>query len=223
MIEFKYILSTIGITILIGILMIMIYIIRSTIPKGPYTWISNLCNFTLFLIAILCLFFGLVHSSPSDLRDGANPPKALDFISDMKLELRSVFSDYISKYAMFPLLVVEMIIVVSLNGYLLWIWFSTGQVDTIVNKFIFIQRFAIISYIIGCVIDYWLRLYGLESFTFMSADTYCSCWIIFYKTIFYGCSMSLFSAAVIRFICVEYPIEYHIKLGFIFVSSGFNH
>ena len=205
MIEFKYIMSTIMIIMLCGFLITMIYFIRSTIPKGPYTWISNLANFTLFLIIILCLILCLAYTPPTNMREediSLNP-------LDTNLELKSAYSTFISKYAMFPLLVVEMVIFVSMNSRLLWIWFYNGDWDTIVNKFIIINRICGVIYIIGCVVDYWLRLYGSEIFTYMSADTYCSCWIIFYKTMFYTCSTTSFSAAVIRLLCVEFSIEYH--------------
>ena len=66
-----YIISTIGITSLSGFLIAMIYMIRShiTIPKGPYTWISNFCIFTLFLIVIIALFLGLAYTLPTGVTE----------------------------------------------------------------------------------------------------------------------------------------------------------
>ena len=56
MVEFKYLLSLFIIAILIAILIYMIYFIRAHIPKGPYTWISNLYSFILFFIATVCIY-----------------------------------------------------------------------------------------------------------------------------------------------------------------------
>ena len=198
MIEYKYIMSTIMIIILCGFLITMIYFIRSTIPKRPYTWISNLANFALFLIVIFCLILCLAYTPPTNMREEDISLNILD----TNLDLKSLYSTFISKYAMFPLLVVEMVIFVSMNSRLLWIWFSNGDWDTIVNKFIIINRICGVIYIIGCVVDYWLRLHGSETFTYMSDDRYCSCWINFYKTLFYTCSTSSFSAAVSRLLCI---------------------
>ena len=211
MIEYKYIVSTIVMIILFGFLITMIYILRSTIviPKGPYTWITNLCTFVLFLLVIVCLFLGLAYNSPVDLRNGNIPEHESEYNLLKSLDLSSDLSTFVSKNAMFPLLVVEMMLYVSMNSRLLWIWFSTGEWDTIVNKFIIIQRTGGIIYMVGCVVDYGLRLYILESFTFLPAGTYCSCWIIFYKTLFYATSLSLFAAALVRLLCVEFPLEYH--------------
>ena len=122
------------------------------------------------------------------------------------------YSIYISKYVLLPLLVVEMIIIVYMNSGLLWIWYITGQHTTIVNKFIIIQRICTIFYIIGCVVDYSIRLYGPQPITFISPDIYCSFWMIFYKFIFYTTCFCLFSVALIRLVCVEHPMVYHNRL-----------
>ena len=218
MIQYKYIVSTIGIIILAGFLITMIYIIRATIPRGTYTWISAFCTFSLFLMVISSLFLGLAYTSPNDFRDedilSTDPGTIVGITTSnykelIKIELSSVLSSFISNYAMFPLLVVEVVIYVCLNSRLLWIWFSNGQFDTVVNKFILVQRISGIIYMIGCVVDFGLRLYVPNSFTFMSADTYCSCWMIFYKSAFFVIMTAQFAVAIVRLLCTTFPIEYH--------------
>ena len=220
MIEVQYIVSTILIIFLAVFFIAIIYMIRSnmSITKGPYNWISSLCIFSMFLIVIMSLFLGLAYTSPMHLGDSGVPPKNPHYIEGMNSleykflimpEFSSVFSLFISKYALFPLLVGEAIIYVCLNSRLLWIWYITGEWDTIVNKFIFLQRIWGIIYMVGCVVDFWIRLYGLDTVTFMSMDTNCSCWMIFYKFLFYAIMTSQFAIAVLRIVCVSYPIEYH--------------
>ena len=201
----KYCISSFFITLLFGFLITMIYIIRSTIkvPKGIFTWITNLCVFTLFTFLSVCLILGLVSSSPREFTD-------IDDVDIMiKEELSSVFSLYISKYAMYPVVVVEMIIYVTLNTHLLWGWYTEAKLGTNVNKVIFTTRIVGIFNTLGWVVDYGIRLYGPPSFSFISADNYCACWIIYYKTLFYLTMALNFVNAFVRFLCVEYPIEYH--------------
>ena len=206
----EYIISTVGTTLLSGSLIAMIYLIRShmTIPKGPYTWISNFCIFTLFLVIILALFLGIVYSSPLGINSQHEDAQGMETL-EMKEEFSYLLSTFVSKYAMFPLLVAEVIIHVLLNIRLLWIWYSSGEWDTIVNKFLFLQRIYIIIYMLGCPVDFWLRLYGHNTFTYISMENYCSCWMIFYKSIFYAFMTSQLIIAMIRFTCVKYSIEYH--------------
>ena len=200
-----YCASTFVTILLIGFLITVIYIIRSTIkiPKGPYTWISNMCTLTLFLCVALCLILGLVYLSPGDLLDEAITQK------HSAEEESSYLSTFISKYAMYPLLIVEMVTYVMMSSRLLWIWYSHKELNTIVNKLIFIQRIFGIIHCIGIIVDYGIRLYGPTSFSFISVDNYCGCWIMFYKSLFYATMGAYFAMAVIRLLCVAYPIEYH--------------
>ena len=170
-------LVTIGI---FSYLILAIYMIRSTIkvPAGPYTWISNLCSFTLFILITVCLIISLVSASTRDLEEDETAVEdTLDL--DLKFELSSEMSDFISKNAMYPLLVVEVVIFVYLNSRLLWIWYSAGEFNTIVNKLIFILRFLGIINELGCVVDFGIRLYGPKPVPFMSTENYCACWIAF--------------------------------------------
>ena len=121
----EYIISTIGITSLSGFLIVMIYRIRShiTIPKGPYTWISNFCIFTLFLIVIIALFLGLAYTSPTDvIYDDEQNFELGKKPVEYEEELSILLSTFISKNAMFPILVVKVVIYVCLNVRLVWIW-----------------------------------------------------------------------------------------------------
>ena len=127
----------------------------------------------------------------------------------IKQEENLVFSNYISKYAMFPLLFVGMMVCVSLNIRLVWIWYTTGEINTIVNKFIVMQRICILTFMIGEAVDYFFRLYGPKYYTFISEANYCSCWLIFYKGMMFGSLTANFSAAIIRLACVKYSLKYH--------------
>jgi energy-coupling factor transporter transmembrane protein EcfT len=62
----KYCISTFVTILLVGFLIVVIYIMRSIIkiPKGPYTWITNICTFILFLFVSVSLILGLVYFSP---------------------------------------------------------------------------------------------------------------------------------------------------------------
>ena len=157
----KYCIFTFVTILLFGFLIAMIYIIRSIIkiPKGPYTWITNICTFTLFLFMSVCLILGLVYFSPKEGFSKTNSSSTAeinqpDLDSMMKMELSTEFSMFISKYAMYPVVVVEMVIYVSLSTHLLWMWYSNGEFDTIVNKLIFIQRIFGIFDTTGLVVDY---------------------------------------------------------------------
>ena len=201
----KYCVSTFLIILLICFLITMIYIMRSVIkiPNGCYTWITNICTIILFLFLFVCLILGLVYFSPSEFTENA------DFDSTMREELSTEFSLFISRYAIYPILVVEMVIYVSLNSNLLWSWYMAGELDTIVNKIISMQRMLGIFSTFGWTVDYGTRLFGDPSFSWITTENYCACWIIFYKSIFYLAMGFYFSNAFIRFLCVEYPIEYH--------------
>ena len=150
----------------------MFYLIRSnsSIPKGPYTWISNFCVFTLFLVIIFVLFLGLVYTTPTNIDEDAGERHHLVGMDPIELsqELSALLSIFVSKVAMFPLLVLEVTIYVSLNCRLLWMWYRTSEWDTIVNKFLFINRICGILYMVGCPVDFWLRLYGQNSFILIS-------------------------------------------------------
>ena len=118
-------------------------------------------------------------------------------------------SDFISKNAMFPLLTLEVIIYVKMHCHLAWVWYSTGELDTIVNKFLFLQRIWGILYMVGCFVDFFIRIYSEPSFTFISSANYCSFWMVYYKSMFYLIMTSQLAVALNRFICVASPIEYH--------------
>ena len=200
----KYCVSSFFLILLFGFLITIIYIIRSVIkmPKG-ITWIVNICTFSLFLFLSLSLILGLVYLTPRELMDDAN----MD--SMIKLELSTELSIFISKYAMYPVVVIEVVIYVSLSSHLLWMWYSAGELGTIVNKIFFLQRILGIINTLGWVLDYGIRLYGPSSFSFISTENYCACWIIFYKSLFYLVNSLYFTIAFTRFLCVEYPMEYH--------------
>jgi hypothetical protein len=116
----------------------------------------------------------------------------------------------ISKYTMFPMLLMETMLYVPMNLYLLWMWFSTGQWDTIVNKLISIQTLCGILFTVGKVVDYYLRLDGVPP-SFLLPTTYCSCWMVFYRFLVYIFQTSHLSMAIVRFLCVKYPLEFHIR------------
>ena len=205
MVELKYLLSLFLLIILCAILIGMIFFIRAHIPKGPYTWISNMYSFILFFIATVCICIVLVQISPVDLVD----EETLPITKLMKQELSHIFSATISKFVMFPLLVVEMVVVVYLNSYLLWVWYITGQWNTIVNKFIIMQRLVISSILISLVTDYSIRLLGTQSYILISSAPYCFCWLFLYHSFVYASICACLSGAVVRFLCVKYPMEYH--------------
>ena len=161
-------------------------------------------------MVILALFLGLAYMSPMDVNedDDQNFEQGMNPI-DYKEELSSLLSIFVSKYAMFPILLVEVAIYVYFNVRLIWILYSTVEWDTIVNKFTFLIIIWGILYMVGSPIDFWIRLYGPTTFTIISMDNYCSCWMIFYKSMFYVMCLCSLTIAVIRYICVAYPIEYH--------------
>ena len=74
-------------------------------------------------MVILALFLGLAYMSPMDVNedDDQNFEQGMNPI-DYKEELSSLLSIFVSKYAMFPILVVEVAICVCLNVRLVWIW-----------------------------------------------------------------------------------------------------
>ena len=169
------------------------------------------------MLVTVCLIISLVSASTHDLPGDEPGQTAVGDTLDVesKFELSSEMSDFISKNAMYPLLVVEVVIFVYLNSRLLWMWYSAGEFNTNVNKLIFILRILGIIHEIGCVVDFGIRLYGPKPVPFMSSENYCACWIAFYKTIFYACMGCHFATAFIRVLCVAYPIEYHQRSDFL--------
>ena len=119
-------------------------------------------------------------------------------------------SSLISIYALFPMLLLETMLYVPMNIYLLWMWYRTGQWDTLVNKLICIQRICGILYSVGCLVDFFFRLDGM-TFSFFSPANSCSCWMIYYKFLIFIYQTSQLAMAILRFICVKYPIDYHIR------------
>ena len=194
-------------------LIAMIYSIRSTIPKGPYTWISYLCSLTLFLIVMGCLLLVLSTSSRVNSFDKNLSMRESNYIQSLDVSFEqiqiSIFSKSISKSIMFPSLLMGMMICVLLNLRLVWIWYTTGQINTIVNKCIVMQRICIFTYVFGEAFDYTVRLYGPTEYRFISEFNYCLSWTFLYRCFMYGSMTSPFSAAMIRLACVKYPMEYH--------------
>ena len=116
-------------------------------------------------------------------------------------------SNDISRYAIFPLLLLVALIYLMMNFYLLWKWHTSGELDTNVNKLIGIQRTIGIFYSFGCIVDYFFRVYG-SPVLFLSESTYCSCWMIYYKFLAYSYLAAHLAIAIIRFTCIKYPTEF---------------
>ena len=121
-----------------------------------------------------------------------------------------LLSDLLSRYALFPILGLETLIYLPMNIFLLCIWYREGEFQTVVNKIIGIQRVCGILYSTGCFLDYLFRVYGLP-ISSLSLPTLCFCWMIYYKLLVYAYHTSHLSIALVRFLCVKYPIEYHIR------------
>jgi hypothetical protein len=128
------------------------------------------------------------------------------------LNHKLVLSNLISEYAMFPILGVETVLYTTMNIYLLWIWYTHGQFGTIINKIMGIQRICGVFYSVGCLLDYFLHIYG-EPISFISQPTLRSCWMIYYKLLVYNYHTSHLVLALLRFFCVKFPIEYHVRYG----------
>ena len=111
---------------------------------------------------------------------------------------------------MFPLLVMETLLYVPMNLYLLWTWIAREKRDTLVDKLICLQRVCGIVYCTGSFVDYYFRLTGVH-LTSMSLATYCSCWMVFYKILIYTFQTSHLCMALVRFLCVKYPLQYHTR------------
>ena len=109
---------------------------------------------------------------------------------------------------MYPMLLVETMFYITMNTYLLWLWFITGQWGTIVNNLISIQHVCGILITLGRVVDFYFRLYGLNPSS-MSLATYCSCWLVFYRFLVYIFQTSHLSMAIVRWVCVKYPLKFH--------------
>ena len=125
-------------------------------------------------------------------------------------EYKILLSDIISIYSMFPFLLVEAMVHASINLYLMWTWFCTGQLGTIVNKLICIQTICGILLILGRLVDYSLRLGEVHpSSSSMLPSTYSSCWIVFYNMLIYMFQTAHLSMASFRWVCVKYPLEFH--------------
>ena len=111
---------------------------------------------------------------------------------------------------MYPLLVMLTFVFVIMNLYLLYTWICSGQYDTIINKFICIKQFCWTLYSLGCVLDFYLRLDGYYPVSLSQAN-YCACWIVFYKVLLFTVQIIYLVMALIRFLCVKYAIEFHIR------------
>ena len=75
------------------------------------------------MIVISALFLGLAYTLPTGVTedDGQNYEQGINPI-ESKEGLSTLLSTIVSKYAMFPILVVEVAICVCLNVRLVWIW-----------------------------------------------------------------------------------------------------
>jgi hypothetical protein len=115
-------------------IIVMTYTTRShiTIPKGPYTWITNFCIFT-------SISWSLYTSATNDMDDDEQNYEVDKKPFEYAEELSRLLSIFISKNAMFPMLLVKVVFYVRLNIRLVWILYSTGEWDIIVNKFTFLQ------------------------------------------------------------------------------------
>ena len=132
----------------------------------------------------------------------------MDPIGLTTMDISSLKSDLISKYAMLPMLFIENLLYLPMNTYLLWVWFIKEKRATMVDKHLCLQRGIATIYCAGTVVDYYFRLYGV-SLSFMSSANYCTCWQFFYRVTGNAAQISHFCTALIRFICVKYPIEFH--------------
>ena len=193
--------------ILAVLLIIMIYKIRSlmALTRGPYSWISNFCIYTLFMVIILSVFLGLA-SFTLNYHDEVTNPTEGDKESGLR---RDPTSEFISKFCVFPIVVIQAFIYICLNINLVWMWYTSGELNTIINKFIFLQRFWGIIYNIGSVLDFQFRLFGTGYVAFMSQEDFCASWMIFYKFLFYAIMSAQFAVSLVRYACIAYPIDYH--------------
>ena len=119
-----------------------------------------------------------------------------------------LLSDVLSYYVMFPILLLETLLYVLMNIYLLWTWFMMGQWDTIVNKLISIQTICGILFAIGRAVDLFFRLNDMTP-SFISLSTYSSCWLFFYYFMTFTFQTSHLSMALVRWVCVRFPLEFH--------------
>ena len=119
-------------------------------------------------------------------------------------------SDEISRYILSPILFVETALYVPLNLKLLWVWFKAGQWDTIVNKLINIQTLCGILFTLTRTIDYFLRQNRITP-SFIEHETYCVCWLVFNYFLIYIFQTSHLSMAIFRWVCVKYPLDFHMR------------
>ena len=111
---------------------------------------------------------------------------------------------------MFPILLVETVLYVPMNMYLLWKWFSNGRWDTIVNKLISIQTLCGILFTLGRTFDCFLRQNSLTP-SFLEQETYCVCWLVFNFFMIYMFQTSHFFMAMVRWVCIKYPLDFHVR------------
>ena len=123
-------------------------------------------------------------------------------------EYKILISDIISNYVMYPVFLVESLLYIPMHLYLLWLWFSKDQLGTIVNKLICIQTLCGILLNLGRIIDYYLRL-SREHPSTMLPSTYSTWWLVFYYMLVYMYLTSHLSMAIIRWVCLKYPLEFH--------------
>ena len=106
------------------------------------------------------------------------------------------------------MLLLETLFYVPMNLYLLWIWYITGQWDTIVNKLISIQTLCGIILTLSRAVDVHFR-FGSSHSSFMLSSTYSSCWLMLYMFLAYMFQTSHLAMAMVRWVCVRYPMEFH--------------
>ena len=93
-----------------------------------------------FLYIIFVLFLGLVYTAHTNIDEDADEyhVEGVDHI-DLKEEVITLL---VSKVAMFPILIVEVAIYVSLNCGFIWIWFCTGEREPLLTHFSLSKEFV---------------------------------------------------------------------------------
>ena len=57
-----------------------------------------------------------------------------------QIDYKLAISTIVGKFAMFPMLVVQNLLHIPMNLYLLYVWWKYGKIGRLVNKFIWLQR-----------------------------------------------------------------------------------
>ena len=121
---------------------------------------------------------------------------------------KEVLSTIVSKYLVYPLLAIEMVVQISLNSNLMYCWYTQGGFNTMVNKIIVIQRVCGSLYSLGCLIDFYFRVYEAPP-SQEYIGVVCTCWMVFYKMLAYTNHSLHLVMALVRFFSIKYPLQYH--------------